>query len=134
MTLSEEKARDTAFQILQDIEELLDEKGITIPSSDREGAVEEARLYGTQYYLLEDAITDILMKGSKRAGEEQQARDMAFRILEDFEEVLDYHHVKVPSAEPARATSQVALCMPEWDRLREVILRRLRHEVVAARR
>lgn len=57
---------------------------------------------------------------------------MAFRILEEFEEVLDYHRIKVPSADPARATSQVALCMPEWDRLRDGIVRRLRREAVTA--
>jgi len=59
---------------------------------------------------------------------------MAFRILEEFEEVLDYHRIKVPSADPQRATSQVALCMPEWDRLREMIVRRLRREVITAKR
>ena len=55
---------------------------------------------------------------------------MAFRILEEFEEVLDYHRIKVPSADPQRATSKVALCMPEWDRLRDAIVRRLRREAV----
>ena len=44
--------------------------------------------------------------------------------------MLDYHHVKVPSADPQRATSKVALCMPEWDRLRDAIVRRLRREAV----
>jgi len=35
---------------------------VTIPSSDREGREEEARLYGTEYHSLEDAITEILVE------------------------------------------------------------------------
>jgi hypothetical protein len=131
MTLSEQKARDTAFLILQDVEELLDEKDITIPCSDRQGDPEEARLYGTEYYLLEDAVTDILVKGSKRTGRREQEYDIARQILDEFEEVLDRFHVRVPSADSQRATSKMALCMPEWDRLRDAIVSRLRHEAVA---
>lgn len=37
------------------------------------------------------------MKGSRRTGGVQQAQEMAFKILEEFEEMLDYHHVKVPT-------------------------------------
>jgi len=55
------KARQTAIHILDEFEELLDEKGVTVPSSDREGREEEARLYGSEYYSLEDAITAILV-------------------------------------------------------------------------
>ena len=71
------------------------------------------------------------MKGSKRTGRQQQEYDVARQILDEFEEVLDYHHVKVPSADPQRATSKVALCMPEWDRLRDAIVRRLRRDETA---
>ena len=130
--MDEEKARELAFAIISgDFEELLAKHDITIPSADREGREEEACIYGTEYYLLEDAITSILKKGSKRTGKEQQARDMAFRILEEFEEVLDHHHIKVPSTDPQRATSHVALCMPEWDGLRDGIVRLLRDNMVA---
>jgi hypothetical protein len=130
--MNREQAQGLAFQILQDVEELLDEKDITIPCSDRQGDPEEARLYGSEYYLLEDAVTDILVKGSKRTGRRQHEFDMAFRILEEFEETLDHFSIKVPSADPARAASQVAMCMPEWDRLRDAIVSRLRREVSAA--
>jgi hypothetical protein len=74
------------------------------------------------------------VKGSKRTGRQQQRYDIARQILEEFEEVLDYHRIKVPSADPQRATSKVALCMPEWDRLRDAIVKRLRREAVAAKR
>lgn len=132
--MDEEEAREMAFSILQDVEELLDEKDITIPSSDREGREEEARIYGTEYYLLEDAITGILVKGSKRADKVSQAREMAFWILEEVEALLDRYRIRVPSEDPQRATSQVALCMPEWDRLRDGIVKLLRRDIAAARR
>lgn len=48
---------------LDEFEELLDEENVTVPSSDREGR-EEARLYGEEYYNLEDAITEILVEES----------------------------------------------------------------------
>jgi len=79
----------------------------------------------TEYYLLEDAITDILVKGSRRTGKTPQARELAFKILEEFEETLDCHRIKVSSTDPARGTTQLALCMPEWDRLRDGIARLL---------
>ncbi|HOW72824.1 MAG TPA: hypothetical protein PKY77_19670 [Phycisphaerae bacterium] len=126
--MKEGDARELAFAIIGDFEELLAENDIRIPSADREGREEEACIYGTEYYLLEDAGTDILVKGSERTGRTPQARDMAFRIIEELEEVLDYHHIKVPSVVSARATSDLALCMPEWDRLRDGIVRLLRRE------
>ena len=131
--MKEGDVRELAFAIIGDFEELLAENDIRIPSADREGREEEACIYGTEYYLLEDAITDILVKGSKRTGRTPQARDMAFRIIEELEEVLDYHHIKVSSVDSARATSDVALCMPEWDRLRDGIFRLLRREAGVAK-
>ena len=130
--MNEQEARDLAFTIIQDFEELLAEYDIMIPSADCEGREEEACIYGTEYYLLEDAMTGVLVKGSRRTGELSQARDMAFKILEEFEEVLHAHHIKVPSDDPQRATSQVALCMPEWDRLRDGIVRLLRRQAAGA--
>jgi hypothetical protein len=57
-----EKSRETAIEILAEFEELLDKKGIKIPSKDRTGEKEEACLYGVEYYVLEDSITEILGK------------------------------------------------------------------------
>lgn len=61
-TKDEEHIREIAIRILDEFEELLAEKAIMIPSEDREGAPEEACIYGTEYYLLEDAVTGILAK------------------------------------------------------------------------
>ena len=55
------KARRVANRIVDEFEELLAEKGIMVPSNDREGGKEEACLYGSEYYSLEDAVTDILI-------------------------------------------------------------------------
>ena len=59
------KARRVAIEILDEFEEMLDRKGITIPSEDREGRKEEACIYGTEYYELEDVITDILVEETR---------------------------------------------------------------------
>ncbi len=58
------KKRELAIKIISEFEELLSCHNIKIPSSDREGNKEEACIYGTTYYNLEDKITDIL-KGFK---------------------------------------------------------------------
>ena len=59
------KARRVAIEILDEFEEVLDRKGIMIPSEDREGREEEACIYGTEYYELEDVITDILVEETR---------------------------------------------------------------------
>ena len=42
---------------------------MTIASNDSEGREEQARLYGPEYYSLEDAIMSILVEGTKGAGD-----------------------------------------------------------------
>lgn len=54
--------RKLAISCIEEFEDLLDRKDITIPSDDREGNEEEARLYGCEYYQVEDAVTEILTK------------------------------------------------------------------------
>lgn len=52
--------REYAWAILDYFEDLLDEKGIDIPSDDRDGDEGEARLFGSEYFDLEDKITSLL--------------------------------------------------------------------------
>jgi len=59
--MNEEQARSVAIRILDELEELLDYKDITVPSADREGGADEARLYGSEYSWLEETITAILL-------------------------------------------------------------------------
>jgi len=54
------KERETAIKILAEFEDLLEEHNLTIPDADREGNEEEARIYGSSYYSLEDKITEII--------------------------------------------------------------------------
>ena len=49
-----------AIKILDEFEELLSRHEIKIPSKDREEKLEEACFYGSEYYELEDKITDLL--------------------------------------------------------------------------
>lgn len=49
-------------QICDVFENLLESEDITIPDDQREGAEEEARLFGMKYYEVEDSIKDILRK------------------------------------------------------------------------
>jgi len=56
------KSREIATQIIDKFEELLSQKRIQIPSQDREGKPEEACLYGSEYYELEDGVNDILKR------------------------------------------------------------------------
>jgi|GEM_PF-2833826 len=60
--MNEEDARRTAWKILGEVEEFLAAKGIMVPSDGREGGEEEACLYGTEYYELEDAVVGLLME------------------------------------------------------------------------
>ena len=61
--------REKAIQIIEQFENLLSEKNIKIPSEDSENNENEACIYGTEYYELEDSIIEILndknQKGDK---------------------------------------------------------------------
>ena len=52
--------KEIAINILDKFEEFLEENNIVIPSEDCEGNEDEACIYGTKYYDLEDSIIDIL--------------------------------------------------------------------------
>lgn len=56
------KLRPFANKICDLFEDLLDEHNIDIPNDEREGDEEEAHLYGSDYYSLEDAVVEILTK------------------------------------------------------------------------
>lgn len=50
-------------------EEMLDRFDFTIPSDDRTGDEDEARIYGDQYSELEESVTEILSNFAKRLKE-----------------------------------------------------------------
>ena len=53
---------DTADDIIDSFEELLDRLDITIPDKWREGEEDEARIFGDTYYELENKIVERLRK------------------------------------------------------------------------
>ena len=54
-----EKAREKAIKILDVFEELLDKYEINIPDENKRNLY-ECRIYGSNYYFLEDKITEII--------------------------------------------------------------------------
>jgi hypothetical protein len=65
--------RELAILACEEFEDLLDDKNIMIPSVDREGCEEEACLYGSEYYALEDAVVGILMEELGAVASDEQA-------------------------------------------------------------
>lgn len=68
------EVKEKAIAILDSFENLLEEKDITIPSDDREGEESEARLFGSEYYNLEDEIINIISDHKPVVEEKPKAR------------------------------------------------------------
>ena len=60
--LNEEALTNTAADIIDIFEELLDRLDITLPDKWREGEEDEARIFGDTYYELENKIVERLRK------------------------------------------------------------------------
>lgn len=60
--LNEANLTDTADDIIDIFEELLDRLDITLPDKWREGEEDEARIFGDTYYELENKIVERLKK------------------------------------------------------------------------
>ena len=83
-----EKKVEIAFSIIGEFEEYLAERDITIPSSDREGDPDEARIFGSEYYALEDAVIDIISEKCNTTADKP--------IMEEFGGVLSDAGVRNP--------------------------------------
>lgn len=60
--LNEANLTNTAADIIDIFEELLDELDITLPDKWRDGEEDEARIFGDTYYELENKIVERLKK------------------------------------------------------------------------
>lgn len=60
LEIDKDTINQLAYNILDDVEHLLSERGVVIPSEDREGNEDEACLFGDAYYDLEDNILDTI--------------------------------------------------------------------------
>ncbi len=54
--MNEKNIDKFTFAIIDEFEEFLNERNITIPDDNREGNLDEARIYGSSYYELEEHI------------------------------------------------------------------------------
>ena len=63
--LNEANLTNTADDIIDIFEELLDSLDITLPDKWREGEEDEARIFGDTYYELENKIVERLKKEMK---------------------------------------------------------------------
>lgn len=57
-----ESNKEKAIEIIDEFEDLLAINDIKIPNVDREGNEDEACIYGSDYYSLEESIIEILNK------------------------------------------------------------------------
>ena len=78
--MDREKKVEIAFSIISEFEEYLDEHDITIPSRDRIGDPDEARIFGTEYYDIEEAVIDIISEKCDPSSDKP--------IMTEFENVL----------------------------------------------
>ena len=127
--MNEEQAREIAIQILDEFEELLAAKGIKIPSDDREGRKEEARLYGEEYWRLEDNIVQILMErwNARMDGEDadnasSKVRQLAIRICDEFEELLAEKDIVIPSTDRTGEAEEACLYGSEYYALEDAVV------------
>jgi hypothetical protein len=58
--IQDDPYRELAADMIGPFENLLDEKKIVVPSEDREGNEDESCIFGSEYYNLEDELTQIL--------------------------------------------------------------------------
>ena len=76
------KERELACNILDRFSEFLENKGVKIPNEEREEAIKNGEidekeadvLYGTEYYSLEDEITEAIEKGYDKVNSEWKAK------------------------------------------------------------
>ena len=55
-----EKERELAIEIINEFEELLNKYEIKIPDEERKGSEEESKIFGTNYWALEDKVTEMI--------------------------------------------------------------------------
>jgi predicted component of viral defense system (DUF524 family) len=127
--MNEEEARRTAWKILGEFGELLDEKNIVIPSPDRKGVAGEARLYGEEKTRLEKAIVgllleqeDVTMTDHDVGDASHPLRQLAIEILDEFEELLAEKDVVIPSDDREGREEEACLYGTEYYELEDAIV------------
>ena len=139
--MDEETAYEIAIRIRDEFEDLLDEKNITIPSADREGVPEEARLYGEENSRLVEAIVELLVKyadGITLEGDIDDAchplRELAILACDEFEDLLGDKNIMVDSADREGREEEASLYGSEYYALEDAVVEILMEELPAATR
>ena len=113
-------ARVVSAEICDLLEEVLDKYDLTVPSEDREGEEGEARLFGCEYFDLEQDVANVLASLCRVVKEcpdvvicddsvddlvpfatenELYVRTFAIKVCGLFEDLLDEHDITIPSNE-----------------------------------
>ncbi len=134
--MDEEQAREVAHRILEEFEDLLTEKGIVIPSDDRTGDPDEARLFGRERAQLEASIIGLLVAASPNAKaaaataeDDWPVREVAIRIVDEFEELLAEKDIMVPSKDRQGGEEEACLYGAEYYALEDGVVEILIDEV-----
>lgn len=127
--MNEAHAREIAIRIRDEFEDLLDEKNIIIPSADREGDPNEARLYGEENARIEEAIVDLLIEqadGLSSEGDTDDAshplRQIAIHVCDEFEELLAKKDIMIPSADREGGHEEACLYGEEYWRMEDAVV------------
>jgi hypothetical protein len=127
--MKEEKARTVALQIRDEFEELLDEKNIAIPSDDREGDPDEARLYGAENARIVEAIFGLLMEHYDESDCTDDSwdashpyRELAILICDEFEELLAEKDIMIDSSDREGRPEEACLYGSEYYALEDAIV------------
>lgn len=136
--MDEERAYEIALRIRDEFEDLLDEKNITIPSSDREGVPGEARLYGEENSRLVEAIVELLVRYAGEvtlqgdtADASHPLRQLAIRVCEEFGDLLADKNLMVDSADREGREEEASLYGSEYYALEDAVVGILIEELAA---
>ncbi len=136
--MDEERAYEIALRIRDEFEDLLDEKNITIPSADREGAPGEARLYGEENLRLVDSIVELLIKHADEItlqgdidDSSHPLRELAILLCDEFEDLLDDKSIMIPSADREGRAEEACLYGSEYYALEDGVVEILMEELAA---
>lgn len=93
------KVRQFSADVCSIFEDLLGDYDIYIPSNDREGEEGEACLYGTEYSIVEDGVTEILVDliEELKDASDVDLKLFSSRICDEFEGILQDFDIYIPS-------------------------------------
>ena len=134
--MDEEEARRISRQILGEFEELLAEKNVTVPAPDQKAVPRDARLYGEDKSRLQGAIIHLLLEHVDVTTTDQDIgdashplRQLAIRILDEFEELLAERDVMIQSDDREGREEEACLYGCEYYALEDAVVDILVEEI-----